>query len=181
MAERLPEGVALRSLARHADPRGVLSEFYRAEQVAGDPMVQWNIVRSEGGVLRGVHVHPGHADYLFVIEGTMILGLHDLRPDRPEDRRSALVTLRGDAPQTVCVPQGVCHGFHFPEPAIYVYGLSGYWSMDEELGCRYDAPELGLPWAAANPVLSARDADAGGYAEMREAYFATLAQRAPAA
>lgn len=167
----MPEGVVVDTLTRHRDSRGVLSEIYRAERSPA-PMVQWNIVRSEGGVLRGVHVHPNHADTLFVIEGTMILGLHDMRPEDPAERLSAFVELRGEVPQTAYVPEGVCHGFWFPEPTVYVYGLSRGWSMEGELGCRYDAPELGLDWGVSDPILSARDADPTDYATMRAAFFA---------
>ena len=167
----IPEGVVINTLIQHSDSRGVLSEIYRAEHSPAS-MAQWNIVRSEGGVMRGVHVHPNHADMLFVIEGTIILGLHEMRPEDPEDRVSTFVKLQGDVPQTVYVPAGVCHGFWFPEPTVYVYGLSGGWSMASELGCRYDAPELGLAWGVSDPILSARDADPTDYATMREAFFA---------
>jgi dTDP-4-dehydrorhamnose 3,5-epimerase len=167
----IPEEVVINTLTQHGDSRGVLSEIYRADHSPA-PMVQWNIVRSEAGVMRGVHLHPTHADTLFVIEGTMILGLHDMRPEDPSKRLSTFVTLRGGVPQTVYVPAGVCHGFWFPEPTVYVYGLSGCWSMANDLGCRYDAPELGLDWGLSDPILSERDADPTDYATMREAFFA---------
>ncbi|MDA0684535.1 MAG: dTDP-4-dehydrorhamnose 3,5-epimerase family protein [Bacteroidetes bacterium] len=140
----LPDGVILRDLVVHDDLRGELAEMYREAWTPSPAFKQWNFVRSHGNVLRGVHVHPSHADYLLVLEGTMHVGLHDIRPDDPAERTSCFVVLDGATPQTIYVPAGVCHGFWFPVPTTYLYGLSTGWSTAEELGCRYDAPELGL-------------------------------------
>lgn len=173
IASTLPEGVVLRRLAVHADDRGRLSELYREAWTTEAAFQQWNLVRSEARVLRGVHVHPRHSDYLHVIEGEMWLGLHDLRPDDPARRMSCIVMLGGETPCTVFVPPGVCHGFWFPTPSTYIYGLSTGWSMDEELGCRYDDPALGLDWKVDDPLLSPRDqAPATDYTAMREAWLA---------
>ena len=163
----------LRDLAVHADDRGALQEVYRADWTPSDPFFQWNLVRSRGNVLRGVHVHPRHCDYLHVIDGEMPVGIHDLRPEDPAERRSGFVSMTGDRPQTLYLPAGVCHGFWFAQRTVYVYGLSVTWAMSEELGCRYDDPALGLDWPAATPLLAPRDAaPALDYSAMREAWIA---------
>ncbi|OZA08929.1 MAG: hypothetical protein B7Y02_12230 [Rhodobacterales bacterium 17-64-5] len=175
----LPDGVLVRSLTQHADPRGMLAEIYRADWTASGPFQQWNLVHSNGNVLRGVHVHPRHCDYLLVLSGTMLLGLHDLRPDDPAARKSRFLTLSGDDPATVYIPAGVCHGFWFEGPTSYLYGLSTGWSMQEELGCRYDDPALGLDWPTKAPILSPRDAAPTlTSAEMRSAWLAARARNA---
>lgn len=179
--DTLPKGVIQRPLTEHADTRGVLAEIYRSDWTPSGPFLQWNLVRSAGNVLRGVHVHPRHADYLLVLSGTMLLGLHDLRPEDPLARTSLFLTLSGDEPSTVYIPPGVCHGFWFAEPTTYIYGLSTGWSMGEELGCRYDDPALGLNWPATSPILSPRDtAPAHDYAAMRAEWIASHHQRAVA-
>lgn len=176
----LPDGVALHDLKLHGDARGELRELYRAEWVPSDPFLQWNIVRSNANVLRGVHVHPRHCDYLHVIDGEMVLALHDLRPDDPEERTSSIIRMTGLAPQVVYIPAGVCHGFWFPCPTLYVYGLSTGWSIHEELGCRYDVPELRLDWPSMEaPLLSERDsAPKMSYDEMRTTWIAMQAASA---
>jgi dTDP-4-dehydrorhamnose 3,5-epimerase len=177
----LPDGVIMRPLVRHADARGALAEMYRTDWVPSDTFPQWNFVQSAGDVMRGVHVHPWHNDYLVVVAGTLVLGLHDLRPDRPGDRKSALVTLKGSDLTSVFIPPGVCHGFFFPEAATFIFGQSKCWSMAEELGCRYDDPALGLDWPTETPMLSARDTTPPyDYAGMRAAWFATRARSAVA-
>ncbi len=172
MNHPLPEGVEIHRLKRHADSRGALYEMYREAWTPQPPFRQWNVVRSEGSVLRGVHVHPRHCDYLHVLEGSMLLGLHDLRPEDPAERISCLVELGSSEPCAAFIPPGVCHGFWFAKPTFYIYGLSTGWSMAEELGCRYDDPSLGLDWPAENPVLSPRDqSPSHDYAAMRRAWF----------
>ena len=94
----LPGGTLLRPLEAHADERGVFTELYRLEWETGVAPIQWNAVRSEAGVLRGVHVHIKHDDYLTLPYGRAVVGLRDLRQGSPTEGLSALVELRGDDP-----------------------------------------------------------------------------------
>lgn len=175
---RLPDGVVLRSLVTHRDRRGELTELFRSEWVADVAFNQWNIVRSDAGVMRGVHVHPRHSDYLHVVAGTLVLGLHDLRPADPARCTSCMVTLAAADMTTVFIPAGVCHGFWCPEPTTYLYGLSSGWAMSEEFGCRYDDAALGLDWnLPVAPMLSPRDTTpACDYHGMRQMWFSMRAQ-----
>jgi dTDP-4-dehydrorhamnose 3,5-epimerase len=52
----------------------------------------------------------------------------------------------------------VAHGFLFHEPSLHIYAVSHYWDTADELGCRWDDPELGIPWPDAQPLISPRDA-----------------------
>lgn len=156
---QLPDGVELRELSPHSDERGVFTEVFREEWgTAGEP-IQWNAVRSNAGVLRGVHVHPVHDDYLTIVDGRMILGLCDLRPDSATYREALTLELDAAAPRAVVIPHGVAHGFYFEQDSIHVYAVSHYWNLDDELGCRWDDPALGIPWTHEEAHISQRDAD----------------------
>ena len=156
----------LHPLCDHVDTRGAFREIWRQAWSPKAPPAQWNMVRSEANVLRGVHAHARHVDYLTMATGEMILGLHDPRRGSPSFGRSVLLRLAADDPCMVVVPPGVCHGFYFPQPAMHVYGVSEAWDGSDELGCAWNAAELGLAWPCAAPMLSARDRDAGSYAEL---------------
>jgi dTDP-4-dehydrorhamnose 3,5-epimerase len=171
------DGVAIFDLAPHDDSRGRFTELFRANWATGPSMIQWNCVRSRPGVLRGVHVHAVHHDYLVMVDGTMMLGLHDLRVDSPTFGRSEMLVAKASEPAGFAIPPGVCHGFYFPEPSVHVYSVSEYWNIEDELGCRFDCPELGLEWPGPAPILSSRDAQAGGYADMRQAYERARSRR----
>ena len=164
-----PDGVKILRLEPHGDSRGVLTELFRSEWAVGMEPVQWNLVRSRADVLRGFHVHVRHSDYLILVDGKMLLGLKDLRDDSPTSGAVSLLTATSDMPQAFVIPPGVGHGFYFPEPSIHVYAVSHYWNMDDELGCRWDDPDLGVDWPTKTPELSERDINAPSYAQLIDA------------
>jgi dTDP-4-dehydrorhamnose 3,5-epimerase len=167
----LPEGVVVHPLTLHPDPRGALVEIFRESWALGCRPLQWNAMRSAAGVLRGVHVHVRHVDHLVLAAGRMLLGVHDLRPWSPTSGASELIELDARAPCAVIVPVGVAHGLYSPEPSLLVYGASHYWDPGDELGCRWNAPELRLAWPVQSPILSERDTAAGDYSGLVEAFL----------
>ena len=164
----LPTGVRLMPLTTHSDSRGDLTEIFRNEWHESPPSVHWLISRSGPNVLRGVHVHLYHWDYLCVIGGEMMVGLHDMRPE-PSAVASAMLRLNGTRLQLLAIPPGVAHGFYTPSQSAVVVGASRSYDATDHRACRWDSPELGLDWPCAVPKLSARDRDAGTYAELKSA------------
>jgi dTDP-4-dehydrorhamnose 3,5-epimerase len=165
----LPAGVSLHPLTTHADDRGSFTELFRAEWPTGVRPVQWNAVRSAPDVLRGVHVHVVHADYLTVVHGHATVALRDLRRDTPTPGLATTVDLRADDMAAIAIPPGVAHGFWFREPSIHVYAVTAYWDLRDELGCHWADPALGLPWEPPDPQLSPRDAAAAPLSALLEA------------
>ena len=163
---KLPHGVAHRLLTMHHDERGALTELFRQSWDADVAPVQWNLVTSAAGVLRGVHVHPRHLDYVVVAQGRASMGLCDLRSGSPTEGRTALVEMRGDPLSALTIPPGVAHGFLFHEPSVLLYGVSEYWDPADELGCHWADPALGIPWPVTEAAVSARDAAAPPLAEI---------------
>jgi dTDP-4-dehydrorhamnose 3,5-epimerase len=157
--QRLPAGVEVLELTPHRDDRGVFTELYREEWGSNVHPIQWNAVHSKAGVLRGVHVHPRHADYLTMATGHMTLGLCDLRPESETHMLATIVELTAEEPAALSIPPGVAHGFYFVEDSIHVYAVSHYWDLADELGCRWDDPGLGIPWQHTEAQISQRDAD----------------------
>lgn len=165
----IPKGVGVLELRDHADDRGAFTEIFRSSWGIGVDPVQWNVVRSEANVLRGVHVHPRHDDLLTIASGRATIGVRDLRRDSRTFGLATRVTLSGDDPGLIRIPHGVAHGFFFLEPSIHVYAVSHAWDPADERLCRWDDPALGIDWpVAADPKLSDRDASAPGLAEMIE-------------
>jgi len=156
-----PMGVRLHSLTRHKDQRGAFTEIFRDSWDTGVKPVQWNIVSSHAGVLRGVHVHIKHDDYLTLLQGRVSIGLRDLRSGSPTAGVATLVEMRGDALTAITIPPGVAHGFYFfHRPSIHIYSVSEYWNLADELGCHWADPALQIPWPITSASLSERDAAA---------------------
>jgi len=156
----LPDGVVIRPLETHRDDRGVFTELFRQSWV-GTRHLQWNAVSSRANVLRGVHVHLRHHDYLVLLRGRARIGLCDLRPESPTHRLACAVELSDSPLSAIQIPPGVAHGFYFYEPSLHVYAVTEYWSPDDELGCHFADPALGLKWPDPRPLLSPRDAALG--------------------
>lgn len=163
----LPPGVGVLRLRDHADERGVFTELFRNEWALGAAPVQWNAVRSAAGVLRGVHVHPRHDDYLTVVFGRASIGLRDLRPGAEAEGSGCVVALDAREPTAILIPHGVAHGFLFHVDSIHVYAVSHTWDPADELGCRWDDPDLAIPWPNAPTLVSERDASLPTLAELR--------------
>ena len=179
MDARLPDGVRLRPLEPHLDDRGVFLELHRREWDTGVAPVQWNAVRSTAGVLRGVHVHPRHDDYLVILHGRATVGLRDLREDAPADGRACCVELGADAPTAITMPHGVAHGFYFHEPSVHIYAVSHYWDTADELGCHWADPELAIPWPMPEAQISPRDAALPSLAELEAKLAGRTRARSP--
>jgi dTDP-4-dehydrorhamnose 3,5-epimerase len=162
----LPDGVALRPLDMNRDPRGSFTEVFREEWDTGISPVQWNIVSSEVGTLRGVHVHIRHDDYLTTLRGQASVGLRDLRRGSPTEGMSALVELAEDPLTALLIPHGVAHGFYFAEPSLHLYGVTKYWDVGDELACHWADPQLEIPWPAVPTLVSERDSTAPSLAEL---------------
>lgn len=141
------------------DDRGTFTELYRKSWQTGVDPAQWNFVVSKPNVLRGVHVHVVHDDYLVIAGGSATVGLSDLRPESPTFGCAAMVELAGDALCALTIPHGVAHGFYFHTDALHVYSVSHDFDPEDELGCRFDDPGLGLTWPTSTPRISGRDAD----------------------
>lgn len=150
------EGYRFQKFQIHQDSRGTLFELHRAG-VGQVDLLQWNLVKSTPNALRGVHIHLNHDDHLIVIEGAMLLGLHDARPYSPTYGKSELHRLMAKEPGAAIVPRGVLHGFYCAEQTTYVYGLTACWTPADDLGCRWNDPDLGLDWPVVDPLLSERD------------------------
>ena len=145
------------TLVPQADLRGTFTESFRNEWRLGPEPKQWNLVSSHANVLRGVHLHVRHTDYMIVASGLVTFGWHDLRPESDTRGCSGSLELSGDRQAIVVIPPSVAHGFYAHTPAVQLYGVSEYWSVDDELGCHWADEDLGISWPVETPVLSARD------------------------
>jgi dTDP-4-dehydrorhamnose 3,5-epimerase len=153
------------------DGRGYLQELYRRSSPHAFEAVQWNAVVSNAAVVRGAHVHAGYDEFYTLPRGRVLLGLADIRRGSPTYRKSAQFEWKAKDGFAVIVPAGVAHTILFEDDSVLLFGLSGYWrAEDEEIGCQWDAPELGLTWPARSVVRSERDLAAGDYATMLRRY-----------
>lgn len=154
----LPHGVRLRALLAHRDDRGSLTELFRQPWQGGAPLVQWNAVRSEAAVMRGVHIHLGYHEYYVLLQGRVSVGCRDVRRGSPTEGATALVELSAAKPSAMLSPPGIAHGLLFHESSLLLVGTTACWDPRNELGCHWLDPALEIPWPTRSSTLSERDA-----------------------
>jgi dTDP-4-dehydrorhamnose 3,5-epimerase len=147
------------------DARGDLTTVFASERPAAVP-VQWNLVRSRPGVVRGVHVHRTYDEHYVPASGRIFVFLKDARRASPTFGLTLNCWLDATQPVALRVPAGVAHGLAFPTGGVILCGLSDQWTGQDELECRWDDAALRVVWPVSRPILSSRDANAGTYADM---------------
>lgn len=170
------EGVVMRSLSAHGDPRGTFTELFSDRWGLPLEPRQWSVVHSRAGTLRGMHVHMRHDEFLSPVVGQCFVGLYDLRPDSGTRGNSMMIPLNAATPACVAFPRGIVHGWFFPVDCVHIQGVSEPYSeygADDNLGCHFADPELGLDWPETPQWLSERARGFPSLATLREQLFRT--------
>jgi len=157
---QLPDGVVVVELDVHRDGRGSFTEVHAHGWGLAFEPCQWSVVESAAGVLRGMYLHRRHEDYLVLVSGRMSIGLCDLRVDTGTSGAACMVTIDEPTGFAVCVPRGVLHGWYFSEPSVHLQGVSeayDSYSVDDNLACNPNDPDLGLAWPGPIEHLAGRD------------------------
>jgi dTDP-4-dehydrorhamnose 3,5-epimerase len=160
--------VVLGSLTPHHDERGRFTEVFADHWRTGMEPTQWSVVESAVGVLRGMHLHRRHGEYLVVVAGRLSVGLYDARPGSASEGRWARYELSWQTPAYLTFPAGFLHGWLAHEPSVHLQAVSEAYvdySDDDNQGCHWADPDLGIEWPFTPTTISARSA---GFPSLRE-------------
>jgi dTDP-4-dehydrorhamnose 3,5-epimerase len=149
------------------DPRGFFLETwhrqrYRDLGIDAD-FVQDNLSYSRRGILRGLHYQKPCAQgkLVMVLQGEVFDVAVDLRRSSPTFGQWHGVTLSAENKHQFYVPPGFAHGFAvISEAALFHYKCTEFYSPKDEQAIRWNDPDLKISWPIAEPVLSAKDAQA---------------------
>jgi dTDP-4-dehydrorhamnose 3,5-epimerase len=170
------DGVLLFLPSPHRDERGLFTRTFDAAiaRDAGlDPVafVQDSQSRSHRGVLRGLHGRSGRGESKLVrcAHGAVHDVLVDARRDSATFGAHEVFRLDDNDFAHLYVPAGFLHGFQtLTEVADVCYRIDREHEPAEDLGVRYDDPELGIRWPLPVSAISARDAAAGSFTQLRD-------------
>lgn len=155
--------------AKHGDARGYFAETFRldwfTDNVSQSAFVQENQSLSRRrGVIRGLHFQSepfAQGKLVRCIAGAIFDVAVDMRHGSPEFGRWTALTLSADEGNQLWVPPGFLHGFcTLTQNVLVSYKVTAYYSPDNDLGVRWDDPDIGVKWpAGADPsTLSDKDA-----------------------
>ena len=159
-AGKLPKGVRGRVLVPNADARGSFTEFFCDSWQTGFDPVQWSVVKSSAGVLRGMHLHRRHDEFFLLVSGRCCVGLRDLRPGSITETVYCLLEFSEVEYVFVTFPRGILHGWYFFEDSVHIQGISNEeysrYHIDDNLGCHWSDPALEIPWPEIPTIVSER-------------------------
>ena len=142
------EGVIVRPLKIHHDPRGWLVELCRHDELA---RALWPVMTYASmtlpGVTRGPHEHVDQTDgFAFFGPSDFRLYLWDTRPDGPTSGRCQTMLAGVSSPTAIWIPPGVVHAYR---------------NIGAEPGLVFNAPNrLYAGWGKSEPVDEIRHEDA---------------------
>jgi dTDP-4-dehydrorhamnose 3,5-epimerase len=173
------EGLLIIEPDVYGDHRGFFLESWneRRYREAGisAAFVQDNFSFSQRGTLRGLHFQNPLAQgkLVSVWQGEVFDVAVDIRRGSRTFGQWHGVNLTADSKRQFYVPPGFAHGFAvISETALFHYKCTEIYSPENELGFRWDDPEVGIKWPLASPTLSQRDARAPLLGELpREKLF----------
>ncbi|MGE0606510.1 MAG: dTDP-4-dehydrorhamnose 3,5-epimerase [Pirellulales bacterium] len=151
----------------YRDARGSFAELWRQEAYArhgmAEDFVQDNVAVSHRGVIRGLHFqHPrGQGKLILVMHGEVFDVAVDVRRGSPTFGCWTSTILSDRNHRQLYVPVGFAHGYCVTsESAVVAYKCTSEYAPHCERTIVWNDPQLGIPWPAAAPLLSPKDAAA---------------------
>lgn len=148
----------------HGDSRGFFMESWHAGRYRAHGLpasfVQFNVSRSEAGVIRGLHFqHPNAQGKLIsVLEGRVFDVAVDVRSDSPTFRQWAGVELSAQNHRQMYVPEGFAHGFCvLGDSAMLGYLCTAPYHGECDAAVAWNDPDIGIDWPLEPLSLSGKD------------------------
>ncbi len=156
----------------HRDERGFFLETYHEgkyrEGGIADIFIQDNHSQSQRNTLRGLHIQTSElqAKLVRASRGQIWDVAVDVRRGSPTFGRHFGLELSSDNHLQLYLAPGLAHGFLvLSDLAEVEYKCSRLYDPSGELVISWNDSDLGIPWPIDDPILSPKDAEAGGLAE----------------
>ena len=149
------EGVIVKELKTHLDPRGFFREVVRATDpfFEGGAFGQWSHSKMARDVVKAWHYHHVQTDWWYCPIGKIQTVLFDNRPESPTYKLKMVIEMgdSSDCPgaREVCVkiPPGVLHGCKvLSNQAHLFYITSETYNPQDEGRFPYNSPLVGHDW-----------------------------------
>jgi dTDP-4-dehydrorhamnose 3,5-epimerase len=157
-------GVLIIEPVVHGDSRGFFMETWREDEYRKlgiqENFVQDNHSRSGKSVLRGLHFQQKkpQGKLVRVSRGSVFDVAVDVNRNSPTFKKWVGVELSDENFRQFYVPPGYAHGFCvLSNVADFIYKCTAYYDRADEVGFRWNDPEIAVEWPIKEPLLSERD------------------------
>ena len=156
--------VLLIQTTRHTDERGYFSETYRrsAFTTINTEFVQDNFVRSNHGVLRGLHFQlppKAQGKLVRVVRGEIFDVAVDLRAGSDTFSQWVGIQMTSEEEAQIWIPPGFAHGYLVLSElgADVSYKATQEYDPELDSGIKWDDPDIAICWPISDPILSRKD------------------------
>lgn len=153
-------GVKIVFLTDHADDRGFFREVARKTWKISK-IGQVSISQTKPGVIKAFHWHERQSDAWHLLQGRLIVGLHDLRKNSKSFGQTVLFEWDAQKnPFLLVIPKKIAHGYKVigPKDALMLYMMDNEYDpkKPDEKRMAFDDPKIGADWKKA-PAYSISD------------------------
>ena len=163
----LPEVFVIKNIAL-SDNRGWFMESFKIDLIQESlgreiTFCQDNIVKSNFGVLRGLHFQePPYAQskLISVVEGIILDVIVDMRKGSPTFGKHISIELSNENKKQVFIPRGFAHGYIcLSKFSLVTYKVDNNYNKTAEAGIAFNDPNLDINWQLPNNkiILSEKD------------------------
>ena len=147
----LIDGVKISEIKSNDDERGYLREIVRADERLLEGFGQVMVSRVKQGVIKAFHWHKLQDDLWYLVEGRVLVVLHDLRNGSKTSGKTQSFIMSEDKPVRVLIPKGVAHGYKVlgDKAALVLYVVTRPYSKDkpDEQRIPFDDKGIGFDWS----------------------------------
>ena len=163
----LPEVFIINNIVSR-DNRGWLMESFRIDLIEESlgreiTFCQDNIVKSNFGVLRGLHFQEtpyAQSKLVSVVEGVILDVIVDIRKGSPTFGKHISIELSDENKKQVFIPRGFAHGYIcLSKFSLVTYKVDNNYNKTAETGIAFNDPNLEIDWQIPNNkiILSEKD------------------------
>ena len=150
----------------YPDDRGSFFESFKASDFVKANLptnfVQDNFSFSKKDVIRGLHYQKdpkAQGKLVSVLRGGVWDVAVDIRRESPTFLNFVAAGLNDQNHAMLYIPPGFAHGFiALTEEVHLLYKCTNEYAPEADAGIRWNDPQIGIPWPAINPIVSAKDA-----------------------
>jgi dTDP-4-dehydrorhamnose 3,5-epimerase len=141
------------------------------DEAVGHPVrfIQDNESTSRKGVVRGLHFQLPPAEQgklVHVIRGSVLDVCVDIRPGSATFGQHFKAVLDHRSKVMLWIPPGFAHGFRsLEDETVFSYKCTSLYQPTAERCIRWDDKDLAIDWGTDMPIVSAKDAEGGGFRE----------------